>query len=233
MIDQKFIFFGHQSVGKNIIDALSIAGVASPIPDLKIIELNNVESLETPAFYHGRIGENLNPSSKNAAFSDILRRGTGEKIDIAFFKYCYVDIHATTNIHGLLADYRITMNRLQRQFEAIRFVHVTVPLTVVQTGPRALVKKLINREIGGYGDNIKRNEFNDLLRLAYDGREPIFDLAAIESTYPNGTRAAFSQHGRTYYAMVPEYASDGRHLNEHGAAIVAEQLLKLLANLSH
>ena len=41
-----------------------------------------------------------------------------------------------------------------------------------------------------------------------------------------------AKHGKTFYAMAPEYTYDGGHLNELGRKKVAEQLLILLANLN-
>jgi hypothetical protein len=59
----------------------------------------------------------------------------------------------------------------------------------------------------------------------------IIDIAKIESTYPDGSRCSFTMDGKTYYSMVPEYTSDGGHLNETGRKKVAEQFLILPANL--
>jgi hypothetical protein len=71
-----------------------------------------------------------------------------------------------------------------------------------------------------------------MLRKEYTGKEPIFDLAALESTNPDGTRLSFTQNGKTAYALVPTYTTDGGHLNEQGRKLVAEQLLIFLASLS-
>ena len=71
------------------------------------------------------------------------------------------------------------------------------------------------------------------MRKHYKDKEPIFDLAQIESHYPDGRPMTFSTQGETYYALVPEYASDGRHLNELGSRRVGEQLLIMLAELDN
>ena len=63
------------------------------------------------------------------------------------------------------------------------------------------------------------------------GKEPLFDLAMVESTYEDGSRYTFSANGHTYYALVPEYTKDGGHLNELGQKVAAEQLLIFLAGL--
>ena len=100
-------------------------------------------------------------------------------------------------------------------------VHFTEPLTSVQTGPKAWIKKIIGRTIGGVDDNIKRN-----------GKEPVFDIVRIQSTFPDGTRATLIRDGKTYHYLVPDYTYEGGHLNEKGGKTVVEQLLILLANLS-
>ena len=65
----------------------------------------------------------------------------------------------------------------------------------------------------------------------YKEKEPIFDIATIESTYTDGTRSNFVKNGKIYYIMVPEYTYDHGHLNKVGRKRVAEQLLIFLANL--
>ena len=90
----------------------------------------------------------------------------------------------------------------------------------------------MGRPVFGYHDNIKRGQFNDMLRKQYDGKEPVFDLAKIESTLPDGRRVTFTKDGMTYYSMVPDYTYDSGHLNELGRKIAAEQLLLPLANLN-
>jgi hypothetical protein len=75
-------------------------------------------------------------------------------------------------------------------------------------------------------------ELIELLIKQYEGKEPIFDIAKIQSTYPDGNRCTFSKFGERYYSMVPGYFSDGGHLNETSRKKVAEQFLILLAKLN-
>ena len=96
-----------------------------------------------------------------------------------------------------------------------------------------LAKKATEKPIFDLVDNSKRYEFNELLRKEYERKAPVFDLARIESTFPDGRRSLFSKGGTTYYSLVSDYTHDGGHLNEFGRKIVAEQLLILLASLSN
>ena len=154
-----------------------------------------------------------------------MENGIGNKADISFFKFCYVDINPETNVEKVFTEYENTMSRLEKTYPKTMFVHVTIPLTTTQTGIKAWIKKLIGRAIGGYDENAKRNEFNDLITEASHQKEPVLDLAKIESTAPDGKRSVFTRNGQIYYSLAPIYTHDGGHLNELGRKRVAEQLL--------
>ena len=97
---------------------------------------------------------------------------------------------------------------------------------------RDLIKRILGRPVLDYFDNNKRYEFNELIRKQYAGKKAFFDLAKIESTFPDGRRLLFKKDGKNYYSLVLEYTDDGYHLNREGSRILAEQLLILLAKLS-
>jgi hypothetical protein len=65
----------------------------------------------------------------------------------------------------------------------------------------------------------------------YQGNDPVFDLAKIESTSTDGQRESFSFKGKEYYALAKELSSYGGHLNEMGSKYVAEELLNFISNL--
>ncbi|UCF83602.1 MAG: hypothetical protein JSV50_20955, partial [Desulfobacteraceae bacterium] len=155
------------------------------------------------------------------------------------FKFCYVDVTKRTDVMKVFGDYQNTMSLLKETFPKTIFAHLTVPLTCKEAGIKGwvrkgknLIKKVIGKTVFNYFDNIKREQFNEMVRQEYDGKEPVFDLAKIESTFYDGKRSSFTKDGETYYSLVSEYTHDGGHLNEKGRRIVAEQLLILLANLS-
>lgn len=226
------IFFGHQSVGFNIIDGIHDVMENNPNITLKIAETSDHQNLNNPIFAHARVGKNTQPKSKINAFADFMKSGIGEQADIAFFKFCYIDFNEKTDVAEVFTEYKEAMSRLKSEHPQATFVHVTVPLTSLQTGLKAFFKKIIGRPIRGYLDNIKRHQFNKLIKAEYTGKEPVFDLAQIESTLPNGKRSTFKKDGMTCYSMVPKYTYDGGHLNEAGRKIVAEQLLVLLSDIA-
>lgn len=227
----KKIYFGHQSVGFNIIDGIKDIMKENHQIKLNIIETINPSDLNSPAFTHSPVGRNMNPKSKSDAFAGLINERLGNKVDIAFFKFCYVDIVPETNVSKLFEEYESTMSSLRAKYPRIVFVHFTVPVTTLQSGPKALMKKIIGRPVGGYEDNIKREEFNEKLRKRYAGKEPVFDLAFIESTNEAGSRVTFTHKGKTGYILAFEYTNDGGHLNDRGRKIVAEQLLIFLSKL--
>lgn len=79
--------------------------------------------------------------------------------------------------------------------------------------------------------NALRTQYNDMLRAAYAGREPIFDLAAVESTRADGTREYGTSHGQPVYALAREWSADDGHLNALGRRRAPKQLLITLASL--
>jgi hypothetical protein len=225
---EKKIYFGHQSVGYNIVDGLTQIENQFPRIKLNIVEIKRPSDMNGAEFAHSSIGENDDPQSKMQAFTDYMENGIGAKADIAFFKFCYVDINAHSDIDKIFTEYKKTMNQLKKKYPNVIFIHSTVPLTESKTTVRSLVKKMLGRE----DNNIKRNLYNDMLRKEYEGKEPLFDIAKSESTLPDGTRSTFTSGGTTYYSLTSEYTDDGGHLNGFGQLAVAQRLLILLAGLA-
>lgn len=232
-LSQKRIYFGHQSVGYNIVDGIKDIMQEREQIDLNIIETTSADDFSDPVFAHSRIGQNTDLSSKMEAFGQTIRQGLGEKTDIAFFKFCYVDITEKTNVEKLFASYKQTMQSLQKEFSNTVFLYATVPLRTVKSSWKTWVKKLIGKDyIWEYADNIKRNEFNKMIREEYGDTGRIFDIARAESTYPNGKREKFKSKGTEYAALAPAYTDDGGHLNETGRKQVAGHLLSLMARVA-
>lgn len=228
---RKKIYFGHQSVGNNIM--LGITEILSDAQkkSFRIVKSLDADQYQGPMFAHSRVGYNMDPESKIIGFNNYMASLQQWQPDIAMFKFCYIDIRADADVNTLFQEYKSRMQQLKEKYPEVNFVHFTVPLTIVQTGIRADIKKIIGKPIGGFADNIKRNEYNTLLRQAYSGKEPVFDLAEIESSREDGSRVKFEYEHKYYYALAPEYGRDGRHLNALGRKLVAEKLLRSLINI--
>ena len=230
---QKKIYFGHRSVGNNIIDGIKDVMKEYNEIRLDIVETTDPSDLGSALFAHSKVGKNGDPNSKIDAFARLMEQTIGGKADIAFFKFCFADIKAKMDIYKVFADYKSTMLLLKNKYPKTTFVHFTVPLVTTKATWKTWIKKLIKKEfIWEYDHNVARNKYNELVRKEYDGNEPVFDLAKIESAYSDGKRSSFTRTGKTYFSLAPNYSHDGGHLNEVGRKIVAEQLLILLANLS-
>jgi hypothetical protein len=229
-LSKKKIYFGHQSVGNNILDGIRDVMKDHPQIALHITESPAKADLKSPVFAHSMVGKNSDPKSKIDEFSRNLRAGMGDEADIAFLKLCFVDILPQTDIVKVFEYYKHTMEEIKNKFPKTTFIHFTVPLTTKQIWLKEFVKGLIGKM--NFYDNVKRNEFNAMLRHAYVGMEPFFDLAKLESTFPDGSQSTFTKDGNIYAALVPDYTNDGGHLNEKGRRIVAEHLLVYLAQLS-
>jgi len=229
------IYFGHQSVGYNIIDGIVDVMHEHPQIKLNIIATKNPNIIESKAFLHSEVGKNTDPVSKLTDFAATLENGMGDKVDYAFMKFCYVDFDSNTDVKKVFDEYKTTYSKLKQKFPNTTFIHFTTPLTTIQKDVKTITKNLIKRVIGRpvrtYKDNIKRNEFNKLLIKEYEGKDPIFNLAKIESTYPDGSILRLKKDGEEIPVLIPDYTYDGGHLNENGRKIVAEQLLVFLANL--
>lgn len=232
---EKKIFFGHQSVGYNI-----IGGITDIINERDYIKLNVIEAREPaafdqPVFAHSQVGMNTDPFSKIKRFGEIMDAGVGSKADIAFFKFCYVDIMRDSDPQEIFDGYSAVMEELKDRYPNVKFLHVTVPIRSAPKGAKKNLKQTVKLLIGRPGfweDNMMRRRYNDLLNDAYSKTGPFFDLALIESVNAGGFRCHAVNGAEKVYVMAPEYTEDGGHLNSEGRKKVAEQLLIILAEMA-
>lgn len=224
-VAQQRIFFGHQSVGVNLLDGIKQLSAMAGVP-VRIAEVKAASDVTQAMIGQAFIAENEYPFKKLKSFEDDM----GSKpagLDIALMKFCYVDFTAETDAKALFTSYRATIEGLKARNPGTTFVHVTAPLASEQGGTKAFVKRLLGR--GGAIKNVRREEYNSLLRKAYQGREPIFDLARVESTAPDGAEVTVEWNGIVAPAMAPVYTDDGGHLNSVGKLRAARELISVLA----
>jgi len=224
---QKKVFFGHKSVGVNIIEGLREVMVLRPAVKLNILETASPDDFSRPVFAHALVGTNKDPGSKIRRFREIMDGGVGRSVDIAFYKLCFVDIDHTTDIEAHFKEYTDSLAGLKAAYPDVDFVTVTVPLISRPVGIKARLKKILGRLPWDEADNVKRNIYNDMLRERFKGS--LFDLAAIESRIEGTRKATFERNGRSYELLQESYTSDGGHLNATGGQIVALELLSFLA----
>lgn len=207
------VFFGHQSVGQDVLDGVRrLADRGEPVPVIQ----------------DACIGANEDPLLKIEDFDARLRGGVGEQVDVAMMKLCYIDVTARTDIGALFEAYRTTLSDLERDYPEVTLVHVTVPLTAERSGLSRLRARVTGNDRYGPDENAARERLNALIRAEYaDGH--LFDLAAVESTRPDGTRVAGRHDGSDYYALYDGYAADLGHLDAAGAEVAAAAWLATVA----
>jgi hypothetical protein len=230
ILASKAIFFGHQSVGQNILEGLHDVMETHPAIKLAIQETTEATAFRNPVFAHAFIGENKAADLKIEHFKRIMDNGIGPLVDIAFIKFCFVDIDRDTDIKGLFDRYKGSVQTLRDTFPNLKILHMTVPLTTQPPGLKAAVKRVLGRYRWIQQDNIKRNQFNEMLRQSFGGF--VYDLAERESTSLDGKRATFSYSGKTYSLLHPSFTDDGGHLNRVGRRVVAVDLLVFLAGIA-
>ena len=167
------VFFGHQSVGMNVLDGVPGVYAAHGIRAGDRAGRQPGRARTAGSSTTRTSARTGNPWLKIQDFDAKMRSGVGEQVDVAMMKFCYVDITGDTDVGALFAAYRETMAALERDFPKVTFVHVTVPLMTEQ----GLLSKLKSRLTGssGYGpaDNAARERLNALIRHEYAGRPPL------------------------------------------------------------
>lgn len=231
MLSKKKIFFGHKSVGYNI-----LAGIQDIMEEIPAIKLSIVDEIDEKGpvngyLYQKRIGDNGEPLQKIKNYENEIMRNYPNQFDIAMLKLCYIDIKANTSAHKIFNAYKESINRIEEKDTDIQIIHYTVPLTIVDKGIKANIKKLFGKKPNGLEDNMNRFQYNILVKKEFGEREHILDIAEIESSYMDGSRDMFSYKGKQYYKLIDDYTTDGGHLNEIGRKKVAARLLLLLIEM--
>jgi len=223
------VFFGHQSVGMNIMDGIRDIAATKNVANLSIVEARSADKMQSPGLYHAYVGQNTDPLSKVRDFESILRSGVADAVDVAFLKFCYVDFDETTDVAAIFAAYRDTMNKLKADYPKLKMVHFSAPLTAKETGIKATVKQLIGRKSWSDTSNTVRQVFNQFMRAEYEGKEPFFDIAMVEASDASGMARLSGAGASTFYLLRPEYTNDGGHLNDEGRRRAASWLAAVLA----
>lgn len=222
------VLFGHQSVGRDVLEGL-LALAKQCGRTVRIAPVDSVLLDAAPGVFSAPIGRNGDPASKCDAFTSLLLRPERPSYDIAMMKFCYADLNDATPLSpGAMLDcYDRMVKMLRSERPEVRLVHITMPLRARPSGARTQLKRWLRRRVLADEANALRCEFNEGLRTRY-AHDPIFDLAQIESTFPDGTRCAHLQRGRSIESLARLYTHDGGHLNELGRCRAADALLETL-----
>jgi hypothetical protein len=226
---RKTIFFGHASVGQNIVQGMKDIAERDPrFKKIRIVEVDETTDMKEPGFYHAVNGKNGYPKTKCIAFINLLLKNrVGDQLDVGMFKFCYVDIERDSNVQEIFDYYVTTIRDLKKVFPKLKIVHVTVPLYVHPSGVKGFVRNLLRADMA----NIKRNRFNELLKSKFSGTDPIYDLARAEYETGPGETARFTHDGKVYHSLAEAYTDDGGHLNETGRFLAAKALIRTLSGI--
>jgi hypothetical protein len=223
------IFFSHMSVGNNILEGISDIQQRDPrFLKININQVSSTSSIDKKGIFHKEIGNNGNAKLKCDTFRDILvNQNLGYKIDIAMFKLCYVDFNENISVEDIFNHYVKTIEEIRNKFPTLRIIHITTPLTLHFTGLKSWLRNIIKGDIY----NVKRNQYNNLLKERFKESDILFDLAKIESTYSDGGREYFKYKGNIIYSLIDQYTYDGGHLNHTGRTLAAKELLTVILKL--
>ena len=222
------IFFGHQSVGGNLMDGLAdLAREGEPMP-LTVARTLHLESGAAGIVAHEWVGENGAPTSKLVAVGEALA-GPARAANVVLVKFCYSDFGADTDPDALFTAYQRQIAAWQVRFPGVTFVHVTAP-TVRPEGVATRWLRTLRGRFTMQARAVKVARYNARLREAYGGRAPVFDLAAFEAEGPDGSSSRRQLGGLDVPLLYPAFTNDGEHLNEIGRRAVARRFLHVLAD---
>jgi hypothetical protein len=224
---RKRIYFGHKSVGAEILAGL--ADIQRKMPQIRLQVAHGDPSSLAGKFgiADSSIGANFDPESKMRDFAAKLEAAGPGAVDIAMMKFCYVDIDRNTDVAKIFARYKETIASLEQKLPGTTFIHCTVPMTSRYNSLKAYAKRLLGRAQDSASDNRMREELNAMIRAEYSGRQPVLDIAAVESTLPDGNKVTYAN----IPCLAACYTYDGGHLNEPGRRAVAVEFLRVLAGL--
>lgn len=225
LIARSRVVFGHQSVGNDLLSGLALLAKEEGVA-LRVVQGRDAALLAEPGLVHDLIGENEEPSRKVKDFGALVA-ALGPGAQVAAMKLCYVDFDQPRDAAALLAEYQREVAALRAKVQGVTVLHVTAPLTTVQSGLKAVVKDLLGKGRWGRKFNIARHGFNEKLRAAVQG-EPLFDLAEAEAGTGPG-RCVDVVDGKPFPCLRPELSDDGGHLNARGQREVARAFAAALA----
>ena len=226
----KRIFFAHQSVGKNILDGIyDLYGEnAFKIPNIINYMNNNLD--HDNFLLHCNIGRNKEPLSKCEEFIKIIDATNALSLEYACLKFCYIDINVQTNIEELFNRYINIIEQLSKKHPQITFIHCTIPLRNMKSSLSIRLRELIGRPNRDKLDNIKREDYNQLIRNHYKS-DYIYDIAKQESVISDNKWLCFSYQGKKYLNLNPKYTYDGGHLNKIGRQKLAADFIALICRI--
>ncbi|WP_315549292.1 hypothetical protein [Microbacterium aurum] len=220
------VFFGHQSVGANVLHGLAALD-GSAEAGIRIVESTDARDVAVGTVVHAHMGVNGDPQSKIDAFLEVMDAGMADAVDVALLKFCYVDVTAETDVAAVFAAYTAAIADLQARHPDTTFLYATVPLATARD-LKGTIRSWLGRDAGmGPEDNVARQQFNAAVRDRLAGTDLLFDIAAVESGMDQGVSPR-SHAGADYYVLDDSFAADPGHLGEAGSRAAAAELVRTI-----
>ncbi len=221
------VLFAHQSVGRDILDGVRTLSQRAGVP-LRIQQIDGAPPDDKPGLFHLFIGANGEPDGKLEAFMRLVDAQGQAGYDVAALKFCFEDLGSDARGRdGLLDRYTADVRALQARHPGMRIMPVTAPLRADPPGWKTRIKRWLGRSTWEDADNAVRHAYNQGVRERF--HEGLFDIAAVESTLPDGSRSSFTANGTTVYTLAQPYTSDGGHLNDDGRLRAAAAFVHAVA----
>lgn len=220
------VYFEHASVGHNIMNGLlTLAGTdhirydfVHGETDTTLDNASDEIGTVIPAWFvaHDGFGDNWrdNPgfALKLSGFNSRLRDNDfAAALDVAMFKFCYIDDDGITDPQTSFNSVRSVMDGLEADYPGTTFVWFTMPIEIES------------------GTDANRAAFNELMRAYCSANGKwLFDIADIESYSPDGVHQ-IDVDGIEF--LSADYAEEDSHLNAVGQERVARAWWVLLAKI--
>jgi hypothetical protein len=230
LIADRTIYFGHQSVGTSVCVGIHQLANDSGVP-LRLVQTHEPEAVAGPAFVHFLAGRHRDYASKNAALLRLLDSRTRARDPIVILKFCHGDINSLQDGKMLFDAYSETVDTIQDQHPDVALIHATIPLATVGDGARERVKRVLGRTTQREAA-IARHRYNELVRSEFGAYEPVFDIARIQATAPDGVRAGFSAEGTRIDLPATENTIGASALSSECRAAAAEALLDVISSVA-
>jgi hypothetical protein len=209
------VYFEHASVGQNIVDGIGALGGRYTSGRVSWSSTYPTWTGD-PAWFdtHDGLADNHrgNPggAEKISFFQAAITPTLASKIDVASFKFCYIDTPA--DAAALFSSAKSAMEGLQAAYPAVVFVWWTMPIERDGAAPA------------------QRQAYNDSVRAYCAANDQwLLDIAALESHDDSGTAVVDVSDRELLYSG---YTDDGGHLNAAGAAKLAKAYWKLIAEIA-
>jgi hypothetical protein len=232
-LGSRTIVFGDRALGADLLEGVRVWQAREPKVRLTLIPVppGGRRSLgDAQAMRPTAAGGEAGAEQKTGDFVTYLTSPEGERTDLAFHMYSQVDFGPDCDPAAIFARYQARMEQLHRQRPRLLLAHITAPLSMRDPWLVRLFQRLAGRPTADQL-NAKRAAFNALLRSAYGGRDPIFDLAGYQSTGPDGRRTWVMSGGRPTPYLAAAWAGPASRLNPAGQEAISEQFLAFLAGI--